>query len=128
MRHILLRVFPKEQKWQHIPARKEENTVLPLSTREATSLFLRPSDQLTQKERECLEQVCQIHEEMALAYQLVQQFALMLRTRQGGQLDAWLAKVAQSPLQDLHPFVKGIKSNIEAVEAGLILPWSNGQT
>jgi transposase len=128
MRHILLRVFPKEQKWQRTPASKEENTVLPPSTREATRLFLRPPDQLTQKERERLEQVCQIHEEVALAYQLVQQFALMLRTRQGGQLDAWLEKVAQSPLQDLHSFAKGIKSDIEAVEAGLILPWSNGQT
>ncbi len=111
MRHILLRVFPKEQKWQRTPASKEEHTGLPPSTREATRLFLRPPEQLTQKERGRLEQVCQIHEEVALAYQLVQQFALMLRTRQGGQLDAWLEKVAQSPLQDLHSIARGIKSD-----------------
>ena len=128
MRHILLRVFPKEQKWQRTPDKKEENTVLPPSTREATRLFLRQPDHLTQKEQERLEQVCQIHEEVTLAYQLVQQFVLMLRTRQGGQLDAWLERVTQSPLQDLHSFAKGIRLDIEAVEAGLILPWSNGQT
>jgi transposase len=93
MRHILLRVFPKEQKWQRTPAKKEESSVLPPSTREATRLFLRQPDQLTQKERERLEQVCQIHEEVTLASQLVQQFVLMLRTRQGGQLDAWLEKL-----------------------------------
>ena len=87
-------------------------------------LFLRQPDQLTGKERQSLELLCQIHEEVDLAYQLVQQFALMLRTRQGGQLDAWLEKVTQSPLQDLHSFAKGVRLDIEAVEAGLILPWS----
>jgi hypothetical protein len=62
-----------------------------------------------------------MHEEVALAYQLVQQFALMVRDRKGGQLDIWLGAVTQSTLSDLHPFVKGIRSDIEAVEAGLIL-------
>lgn len=127
MRHILLRVFPKEQKWQRTPAVKEEERFL-LSAREATRLFLRQSDQLTKKERQWVQQLCQIHEEVESFYQLVQHFALLLRTRQGGQLNAWLEKVAQSPLQDLHSFAKGIQSDIEAVEAGLILPWSNGQT
>ncbi|MBO0779691.1 MAG: transposase [Ktedonobacteraceae bacterium] len=126
MRPILLRIFPKEQKWQRIPAVKEEDQAFPLSAREARWLFLRQPDQLTKREQQVLEQLCQMHEEVALAYQLVQQFALMVRARTGGQLDAWLEKVAQSPLSDLHPFVKGIRSDIEAVEAGLILPWSNG--
>jgi transposase len=55
-----------------------------------------------------------------------QQFTLMVRDRKGGQLDTWLEAVAQSPLRDLYPFVKGIRLDIEAVEVGLILPWSNG--
>jgi len=128
MRHILLRVFPKEQKWQRIPANKQQDPSISLSPREAMRLFLRQPDQLTEKEQAVIEGLCQMHEEVAVAYQLVQQCALMLRTRTGGQLDAWLEKVAQSPLSDLHPFAKGIRSDIEAVEAGLILPWSNGQT
>ncbi len=57
--------------------------------------------------------------------QFVQQFAFMVRNRTGGQLDTWLEAVAQSTLKDLHPFVKSIRLDIEAVEAGLILPWSN---
>ena len=122
MRHILLRVFPKEQKWQRTPSSNKEEQLVPLSSREATMLFLRQPDQLTERERQNLEHLCQIHEEVGMAYQLVQQFALMLRTRQGGQLDTWLEKVTQSPLQDLHSFVKGIRLDIEAVEAGLILP------
>jgi len=126
MRHILLRVFPKEQKWQRIPSGKDEQPHLALSSREAMWLFLRRPEKLTAKERQSLEQLCQSHEEVALAYRLIQQFAQMLRTRSGGQLDAWLDAVLATSLADLHSFAKGIKSDIEAVEAGLILPWSNG--
>jgi transposase len=125
---MLLRVFPKERKWQRIPAMKEEEPHFPLCARQAMWLFLRQPDHLTERERQSIEQLCQMHEEVAFAYQLVQHFALMVRTRKGGLLDAWLEKVVQSPLQDLHPFAKGISKDIEAVEAGLILPWSNGQT
>ncbi|HLZ60709.1 MAG TPA: transposase [Ktedonosporobacter sp.] len=89
-------------------------------------LFLRQPDHLTERERQLVEHLCQMHEEVAVAYHLVQQFALMLRTRKGGQLDAWLEAVAQSTLSDLHPAAYSIRSDIEAVEAGLILPWSNG--
>nr|WP_161982343.1 ISL3 family transposase [Dictyobacter alpinus] len=126
MRHILLRVFPKEQKWQRIPSEKDVQPHVALSPREAMWLFLRRPEKLTAKEQHSLEHLCQIHEEVALAYQLVQQFAEMLRTRSGGQLDAWLDAVLATSLADLHSFAKGIKSDIEAVEAGLILPWSNG--
>lgn len=40
MRHILLRVFPKEQKWQRTPAVKEEEERFPLSARELRPLRL----------------------------------------------------------------------------------------
>lgn len=126
MRHILLRVFPKEQKWQRIPPVTEQEPVLSLSARQATMLFLRQPDQLTQRECQSVERLCQMHEEVALAYHHVQQFVLMLRTRKGGQLDTWLDAVLSTPLPDLHAFARGIRSDIEAVEAGLILPWSNG--
>jgi transposase len=46
--------------------------------------------------------------EVGLAYQLTQQFAQMLRTRTGGKLDAWLASVTASPLNEFHPLVKSI--------------------
>jgi hypothetical protein len=59
--------------------------------------------------------------EVGLAYQFVQPFALMVRTRTGGQLDAWLASVFKSSLRDFHPIRYGIGLDIEAVEAGLIL-------
>ena len=63
-----------------------------------------------------------------MAYELTLQFTDMVRTRSGGKLDAWLASVKASPLKEFHPFAKSLLKDIEAVETGLILPWSNGQT
>jgi transposase len=64
-----------------------------------------------------------------LAYELVQQFARMMRDRTGDkQLDGWLKKVAESPLTALHPLRAGISQDKAAVQAGLTFPWSQGQT
>jgi transposase len=63
-----------------------------------------------------------------LAYELVQQFACMLRERTGKeQLDGWLERVARSPLTALHPLRAEISQDKPAVKAGLTLEWSQGQ-
>ncbi len=61
----------------------------PVSSRQATFLFLRRSENLEADEQETLIMLRQLHPEIDLAYDLVQQFAQMLRTRTGEQLDAW---------------------------------------
>jgi transposase len=62
-----------------------------------------------------------------LAYELVQQFAQMLRTRRAEHLESWLEQVDRSPLTPLHAFVAGIAQDKAAVQAGLTSPWSQGQ-
>ena len=69
-----------------------------------------------------------LHPDIELAYDFVQEFVQMLRTRTGEKLDAWLEAVEQSPLTDLQPFVTGVYQDKAAVQAGLTLPWSQGQT
>ena len=49
-----------------------------------------------------------------------------MRQRQGEHLDAWLARVAQSPIVALQRFAKGLTDDYDAVKAGLTIPWSNG--
>ena len=46
---------------------------------------------------------------MNQAYELVQQFAHMLRTRTGEQLDAWLEQVRASQIRELQGFVVSIE-------------------
>jgi transposase len=66
------------------------------------------------------------HGDVAEAIDLAQDFGRLVRQRQGAQLDAWLARVAKSPIVALQRFAKGLADDYDAVKAGLTLPWSNG--
>jgi len=98
----------------------------PLSPRQATFLFLRRPENLTPEEQADLLTLRQTHPEAHQTYDLVQQFAQMLRTRTGEQLNTWLAKVADSQIPELQSFLLGIERDKPAVTAGLTLPHSNG--
>jgi transposase len=99
----------------------------PLPTpRQAAFLFLRCPEKLRVEEQETLVNLCQITMEVNLAYDLVQQFAQMLRSRTGEYLDAWLAQVENSNLPELQSFASGIEKDKDAVRAGLTWWISNG--
>jgi len=98
----------------------------PLSPRQATFLFLRRPEKLETDEQEALIMLRHLHPEIDLAYDLVQQFARMLRTRTGEQLDDWLEKVRTSQIRALQGFIVGIERDKAAVIAGLTLPQNNG--
>ena len=49
-----------------------------------------------------------------------------MRERRADQLDAWLARAAESPFVPLQRFAKGLRDDSNAVKAGLTLRWSNG--
>jgi transposase len=68
----------------------------------------------------------QVNAEVDLAYDLVQQFARMLRTRTGENLDAWLDQVDKSELPELQSFAAGVKKDKDAVQAGLTWWINNG--
>ncbi|OIK27261.1 transposase [Streptomyces malaysiense] len=50
----------------------------------------------------------------------------MLTQRQGERLPDWLYAVRQDDLPSLHTLTAGIDRDIDAVTAGLTLPWSSG--
>lgn len=99
---------------------------LPLPSKQATFLFLRQPEELDEEEREQLQELRQLSEEVDLAYDLVQQFAKMLRTRTGEKLDTWLAQAQASQIPELRSFVAGVQRDKVAVKAGLTLPQNNG--
>jgi transposase len=98
----------------------------PLSSRQATFLFLSRPEKLETEEQETVRQLSLCHPETNLAYDLIQQFAQMLRTRRGEQLDAWLEKVRERGIREFQSFVLGIERDKAAVVAGLTLPQNNG--
>lgn len=98
----------------------------PLPSRQATFLFLARPEQLDTEEQETVRQLRQSSTSVELAYNLVQQFAQMLRTRMGEDLDAWLTRALASQIPEFRSFVQGIERDKAAVKAGLTLPTSNG--
>jgi len=78
------------------------------------------------EEQETLAKLRQIHPEVDLAYDLIQQFAQMLRKRTGDLLDTWLTQVASSNLPELQSFASGIEKDKDAVRAGLTWWINNG--
>jgi transposase len=110
------------------PVELEEAGVLDhFSAKKVVWFFVRPFDDLKQKEREELLALCQASATAETIYQLVQEFFCLVRSRQGTQLDAWISKVEASGIQELQRFANGLERDKAAVLAGLTLIHSNGQ-
>jgi transposase len=77
-------------------------------------------------EQEALITLGQLDPEIELAYDLVEQFAQMLRTRTGERLDAWLERARASQIRELQGFATSVERDKAAVVAGLTLPQNNG--
>src|SRR5260370_30830215 len=123
VRDHLVRRLPEGKKNS---AKGNELSPAPLSPRQATFLFLRRSEKLTPEEQADLLTLRQSHPEVNQTYDLVQQFAQMLRTRTGEQLDTWLAKVAESQIPEFQSFLLGIERDKLAIAAGFTFPHTNG--
>lgn len=98
----------------------------PVLARQAVFLFLRRISELEADEQETLTFLRSLHNEVDQAYELVQQFAQMLRTRTGEQLDAWLERVRASQISELQRFVLSLERDKAAVSTGLTLSQNNG--
>lgn len=123
VRDNLLRLLPNGRKKVVDP--EAQVSALP-TARQAAFLFIRRPEKLKGEEQEQLDKVRQIHPDVERAYELVQQFAQMLRTRSGEQLDAWLACVQSSKLPELRSFGVSIEKDKDAVRAGLTWWINNG--
>jgi transposase len=99
-----------------------------LKAKAAVWLFIRPFDDLDEKERTELETLRLASKAVEIIYQLVQEFLQMVRQRGGKHLENWLAKVRACPIAALHRFANGIERDKAAVLAGLTLSYNNGQT
>ena len=98
------------------------------SARSVASLLVWRKDRLPEEERDYLRRLCDQEPTIALAYELAQEFATMARERTGQGFDVWLTRVTTSGIDELDRFARGLTDDRAAVEAGLTLEWSNGQT
>ena len=95
--------------------------------RHVAMLYIRHPGDLTDEQRATVERVRMADTAFATAHRLAQGFAALLREREGGRLDAWVAACARE-LAEVRRFAQGLLLDEAAVRAGLTLEWSNGQT
>jgi transposase len=89
-------------------------------------LILKREENCDEADKQQLITLQRQHAELAEAIALTQDFAALVRQRQGEGLQAWLKRAAASGLRPFQRFANGVWEDYEAVEAGLTLPWSTG--
>jgi transposase len=99
-----------------------------LSARQVAGLFLARPEALSAAQQATLARLCQGSPRLAAAASLARSFAAMVRERQGGRLEAWIQEAAASGIAEWATFARGLREDQAAVQAGLTLAWSQGQT
>ncbi len=113
------------QKRAHTPAPPAVRT---FSVRQATWLMLRAPTDLDTEEQAYLDELLRLCPPAATACHLARAFFALVRDRDAAALDGWLAEAEQSDLPEMSGFALGIRRDRAAVDAGLMLDWSQGQT
>lgn len=88
--------------------------------------MLKRSSDLMEEEQTALHLVCQLHPHVKRLHALFQQFAQMLRERRGEDLDQWLRAAFHAGIPELRAYVRKLRQDQQAVQAGLALKWNNG--
>jgi transposase len=96
--------------------------------RQAAGLLLRRPEKRTDEQRAYLQHLHVADPAIAIAIDLVADFLVMLRRREGARLPAWLDAAEASGVGDLARFARKLRADLAAVQAGLTLLHSNGQT
>ena len=98
-----------------------------MSSMRAAFLFVRKPEKLDEKQRKYVEQIRQGHRDLEVAYQLGQEFVMMLAERRDTDLDTWLTQAERSGLPEFKKMAKGICLDYAAVKAAFTSEWSQGQ-
>lgn len=121
-----LKRLEQEQPGSVTPAARPRTRVP--SARHVACLMIQCREKLSDEERDYLNRLWTHEPVLATAYELAQEFAAIVRDRQSHRFEAWLARVTVSEIGELRRFAGGLREDQAAVEAGLRLEWSNGQT
>jgi transposase len=92
------------------------------------ALVLRRPERRTAEQRAYLKRLTGEEPAIATAIKLAEEFLVMLRRREGERLPDWLAAAEASGSDELGRFAGRLRVDQKAVQAGLTLRWSNGQT
>jgi transposase len=96
------------------------------SARQITAWIMRPDAKLTDDDRTGLKNACARCPELAAVTDLAHGFNNLVRHRRGDQLEAWINHAEHRPFPEIRGFATGLRSDFDAVKAGLTHHWSSG--
>jgi transposase len=96
--------------------------------RQVAAIVLRRPERRTDEQRVYLTHLRVTDPAIAIATGLAEDFLVMLRRREGERLPTWLDQAETSGIDELKRFAGRLRADHDAVQAGLILRQSNGQT
>jgi transposase len=96
------------------------------TAKNVAALLMRREEKLNEEQEGYLQRLCASDAALADAHRLTQEFAKMVRNREGEKLDGWLKEADASDAAVMQRFSAGLKKDLEAVKAGLTESWSTG--
>ena len=98
-----------------------------LSATRVSFLLLKEAGTLADKETKWKRAILRHCPNVRTAWRIVDQFATMLRTRQGERLQRWFEAATRKTVPTaIRRFALGLRKDWQAVTAALTTPWSNG--
>ncbi|MFF1401345.1 transposase [Streptomyces sp. NPDC058287] len=96
------------------------------SPRKITSWIMRPREKLTESQDKRLLEVRLACPDITRACDLARTFADLVRHRRGYLLLEWIRRAEQDAPKPIQGFAGFLRQDLDAVTAGLTLPWSSG--
>lgn len=98
-----------------------------ISSQQASWYFVMNKERLTAEQQRYLEHVCQVSPDLALAYELSQDFLHLFREQKAEGLNTWLRQAKESRVAEIRSLAKSMQQDYAAVAAACSLPWNQGQ-
>jgi len=98
----------------------------PPTVRQVTSWLTHRPEDLTESQTLRLKNILARSPALQTTHDLVRDFATILTHRHGHRLPTWMEQVEQAGSAALRSLVAGLRTDLDAVTAGLTLPWSSG--
>jgi transposase len=96
-----------------------------MSATRASWLFVSQAGKLDAKQKQHVGHIRAGHPDLETAYQLSQEFVMMLAERREADLDTWLTQAEQSGLPEFKKMAHGIRHDYAAVKAAFSSEWSH---
>ncbi len=98
----------------------------PLTPRTAVWQVMQRPAQRDSATTECITTLRHVHPDLDAAIDLTEGFAALIRNKNVGALDSWLAQAESSTLKPFQRFAASLRRDYQAVRAGIEQPWSTG--